>query len=72
MKAFAEPETLPLFLEGPVRHMKTLKNKPLADKLAVYKAVAASALHDEELKMYVAISSPEPDPEPEPEPEPEP
>ena len=56
MKAFAEPETLPLFLEGPVRHMKTLKNKPLADKLAVYKAVAASALHDEELKMCVAIS----------------
>jgi len=57
VKAFAEPETLPLFLEGPVRHMKTLKNKPLADKLAVYKAVAASALHDEELKMYKVSAS---------------
>ena len=46
--------------------MKTLKNKPFADKLAVYKAVAASALHDEELKMYVAISYPYPYPYPYP------
>jgi hypothetical protein len=52
VKGYSDPEVLPLFLEGPVRHMKTLKNQPLADKMAVYKAVAASALHDEELKMY--------------------
>jgi hypothetical protein len=51
VKAFAA-EVLPLFLEGPVRHMKTLKNAAHADKLAVYKAVKNSTLRDGKLGMY--------------------
>ena len=52
IKGFSDPEALPLFLEGPTRYLKTLKDAPTADKLAVYKAVQASDLHDKELKMY--------------------
>jgi hypothetical protein len=51
VQGFAE-EPLPLFLEGPTRHLKTLKTAPLSDKLAVYKAVKASELYDTELSMY--------------------
>jgi hypothetical protein len=49
---YEEPEALPLFLEGPVRYLKTIKAKPTSEKLAVYKAVEASDLYDTELKMY--------------------
>ena len=37
---------------GPTRHLKILKSAPKASKLAVYTAVAASPLHDDELGMY--------------------
>lgn len=47
-----EPEVLPLFLEGPVRHMKTLKEKPLSARRAVYAAVRNSTLRDTKLSMY--------------------
>mmetsp|Transcript_56284 Transcript_56284/g.93077 ORF Transcript_56284/g.93077 Transcript_56284/m.93077 type:complete len:1196 (-) Transcript_56284:326-3913(-) len=47
-----EAEPLPLFLEGPTRHLKTLKNAENKAKLAVYSAVAASNLRDAKLKMY--------------------
>lgn len=47
-----EPSVLPLFLEGPTRHLKILKHSGHAQKLAVYSAVAASPLHDTELGMY--------------------
>ncbi|KAL1526064.1 hypothetical protein AB1Y20_020885 [Prymnesium parvum] len=49
---FDEGQPLPLFLEGPTRHLKTLKRASQADKQAVYDAVAASTLHDNELGMY--------------------
>lgn len=47
-----EPEVLPLFLEGPVRHMKTLKDQPIEMKRAVYAAVKNSTLRDGKLSMY--------------------
>jgi hypothetical protein len=47
-----EPEVLPLFLEGPVRHMKTLKHARHEEKTAVYQAVKDSALRDTKLDMY--------------------
>merc|ERR1712072_376248 len=37
--------------------MKTIKAKPTSEKLAVYKAVEASDLHDKELKMYKVSAS---------------
>ena len=52
--AFA-PKSVPLFLEGPVRQMKTLGS--VGERRAVYDAVKASALRDESLKMY-KISAP--------------
>mmetsp|Transcript_15716 Transcript_15716/g.48869 ORF Transcript_15716/g.48869 Transcript_15716/m.48869 type:complete len:441 (-) Transcript_15716:2600-3922(-) len=45
-------QVLPLFLEGPVRHMKTLKTAPIAEKRAVYRAVKNSTLRDTKLHMY--------------------
>jgi hypothetical protein len=57
VKSYSEPEALPLFLEGPTRHLKTLKDAPKADAAAVYAAVAASALHDKELQMYKVSAS---------------
>lgn len=47
-----EAKALPLFLEGVVRHMKTLKDAPHAEKLAVYNAVKSSTLRDTKLSMY--------------------
>ena len=47
-----EPSALPLFLEGPTRHMKTLKNAKPSDRLDVYNAVATSKLRDTKLSMY--------------------
>jgi hypothetical protein len=38
------PKTVPLFLEGPVRQLKTLKSTE--DAKAVYEMVKASELHD--------------------------
>jgi hypothetical protein len=55
--SFHAPEALPLFLEGPTRSLKTLKNADHAAKLAVYKAVGASNLYDSELKMYKVSGS---------------
>ena len=52
VKGFDAPEPLPLFLEGPTRHLKTLRKAGRAAKLAVYEAVKASNLHDKELQMY--------------------
>jgi len=49
---FKEPVALPLFLEGPVRHLKTLKPDDMGGKMAVYKGVEASTLYDTELSMY--------------------
>jgi len=51
VKAF-EPEALPLFLEGPTRHLKTMKRHPKEDRAAVYQAVHNSTLHDNKLHMY--------------------
>ena len=47
-----EESPLPLFLEGPVRYLKTLKKASMDEKRAVYTAVAASTLHDTKLSMY--------------------
>mmetsp|Transcript_739 Transcript_739/g.1564 ORF Transcript_739/g.1564 Transcript_739/m.1564 type:complete len:927 (-) Transcript_739:373-3153(-) len=52
-----EPEALPLFLEGPTRHLKTLKHAPLDAKRAVYTAVKNSTLHDNKLDMYKVSES---------------
>jgi hypothetical protein len=52
-----EPSVLPLFLEGPTRHLKVLKGAKMSDKLAVYDAVAASTLHDKKLSMYKVSES---------------
>ncbi|KAL3927844.1 MAG: hypothetical protein SGPRY_002646 [Prymnesium sp.] len=50
--AFDDAEPLPLFLEGPTRHLKTMKHADVSARRDVYNAVAASTLHDTELSMY--------------------
>lgn len=42
--------TVPLFLEGPTRHLKVIDDTHM--KQAVYKKVKSSGLYDEELGMY--------------------
>ena len=49
--SFGEPELMPNFLEGPVRHLKVIKD--LASRKAVFEAVKGSELYDEELKQYL-------------------
>ena len=49
------PKSVPLFLEGPTRQMKTVAAKD--DALAIYKMVKDSALHDKELGMYTISES---------------
>jgi hypothetical protein len=43
-------QSLPIFLEGPVRHMKILRSHD--DRLAVYHATKGSDIYDPFLKMY--------------------
>eukprot|EP00605_Chrysophyceae_sp_TOSAG23-4_P002955 GSChrysophyteH1.ASY1.ANO1.3254.1 assembled CDS len=43
---------LPLFLEGPVRHLKTLSSEDVSAKREIYKAVKGSDLYDQELQMF--------------------
>jgi len=47
--------TLPLFLEGPVRHLKTIPS--LEERRSVHEAVKASELYDKKLKMYAISGS---------------
>lgn len=47
--------TLPLFLEGPVRHMKVIEN--LEERRGVYQKVKNSGLYDTALKMYTLSES---------------
>jgi len=47
--------TFPLFLEGPVRYLKTVDN--VSDSLAVYNKVKGTGLRDESLKMYTLSAS---------------
>ena len=42
--------TLPQFLEGPIRHMKTIGNK--AEKEDIYQRTKASGMYDSALQMY--------------------
>ena len=49
------PTLYPLFLEGPVRHLKVLDS--LEEKRGVYEKVRASTLHDEKLEMYKICES---------------
>jgi hypothetical protein len=57
VQSWLEPEALPHFLEGPVRHLKTLKAQSVSAKERVYNAVAASDLFDTKLKMYKVSAS---------------
>jgi len=50
-----ECSTLPLFLEGPARVLKTIDNKTKA--LELYEAVKASDIYDSKLKMYKTSAS---------------
>ena len=50
-----EPKTLPLFLEGPTRVLKGMKDIQRAEKL--YNAIKESNVYDKKLKMY-KISEP--------------
>jgi hypothetical protein len=47
--------SLPLFLEGPMRHMKTLDSA--SERKDVYKRTRNSKLYDEALKMYTLSAS---------------
>mmetsp|Transcript_28438 Transcript_28438/g.28753 ORF Transcript_28438/g.28753 Transcript_28438/m.28753 type:complete len:1169 (+) Transcript_28438:76-3582(+) len=47
--------TLPLFLEGPVRHMKVLST--IEEKRDVYARTKASEMYDQELKMFLISGS---------------
>ena len=50
MKALAfKLHTLPLFLEGPVRHMKVIES--LEERREVYRKVKSSNLYDAALQM---------------------
>jgi hypothetical protein len=53
-KAFTQ-NTLPLFLEGPVRHLKTLDT--VAERRDVYKRTRDSALYDSALQMFTLSES---------------
>ena len=48
---FGAPTMMPNFLEGPVRHLKVIKD--LEARRDVFKAVKASELYDEELSQYL-------------------
>lgn len=50
-----ECSPLPLFLEGPARVLKTIKDKTKA--LELYEAVKASGIYDSKLKMYKTSAS---------------
>ncbi|MBN1121206.1 MAG: cellobiose phosphorylase [Anaerolineae bacterium] len=50
-----EPEVLPLFLEGPVRYLKTLHDQ--AEARALHQRVRESDLFDAKLKMYKTNAS---------------
>lgn len=47
--------SLPLFLEGPMRHMKIIGT--VAEKRRVYEAVRSSGMYDKALKMYTLSES---------------
>jgi len=49
--------TLPLFLEGPVRHMKVIED--LEERRSVYQKVKNSGMYDAALKMVVLQILPE-------------
>ena len=50
-----EPEVLPLFLEGPVRRLKTVTS--MDEKQSVYASVLGSDLRDTKLQMYKMSAS---------------
>lgn len=47
-----EASALPLFLEGPTRHLKTMRDQGVDASRKVYEAVRRSTLHDKALQMY--------------------
>ncbi len=50
-----ERKTLPLFLEGPVKHLKLVDG--IEERIEIANRVRASALYDEKLKMYKVNTS---------------
>ena len=50
-----ETHTLPLFLEGPTRHLKIIDD--IDERRTVYQKVKASTLYDEALKMFTVSES---------------
>ena len=52
---FGPPKHVPLFLEGPTRHMKVIENKE--ERMSLYEGVKKTDMYDKALKMYTLSGS---------------